>query len=401
MGIGAVTRARDRLLAAEAAERSSDDLCEEIVAAFHEVAGFAWSAVMTTDPQTLLPSGGVVDGFRPEDCVPFWDNELADPDVNKFTELARSADPIATLAEAVDGELSRSPRYAKLYAGLGAADELRVAFVAGASCLAIGVFVRPAELGPFTAGELADVRDLVPVATTGLRRALGRVQLEAATQPPVVVMLDADGEITGMSAGGREVLDDLRINVDGELPGLVQVAVTKVRWSRVATTLTTRLRGRSGRWLRLHVTPMDDGTGAVAITVGTAPPDDLVRVLLDSYGLTPRETEILLRVCRGLSTKEIAAELVISAHTVRDHLKAIFTKAGVCSRGELVAGLFANHVLDRFHDTVTHVGAGRPPTPRAGDGRPRGPVLDSVEPGGAARAGPVREDPSPALIAQQ
>lgn len=355
MGIGAFTRARDRLLATESAELTSGEVCEQIVRAFHDVADFAWSAVMTTDPQTLLPSGGIVEGFTPEACVPFWDNELADPDFNKFTDLARSIDPVATLAESVDGELTRSPRFTKLYAGIGAADELRVAFVAGTSCLAIGAFVRPSESGTFTPEELTDVRALVPVATTMLRHALGRLLTDVATHPPVVIMLDGQGAITGVSAGGHEVLEDLRINVDGDFPGIVKVAATKVRWSRVPTTLTTRLRGRSGRWLRLHVSPMEDEVGAVAITVETAPPDDLVRVLLDSYGLTPRETEILLHLCRGSSTKEIAAELIISAHTVRDHLKAIYEKAGVSSRGELVAGLFSNHVLDRFHDTVAHI----------------------------------------------
>jgi DNA-binding CsgD family transcriptional regulator len=101
---------------------------------------------------------------------------------------------------------------------------------------------------------------------------------------------------------------------------------------------------------------MEDDSGAVALTVEPAPVDDLGRLLLESYGLTPRETEILFRLCRGLTTKEIAAELVISSHTVRDHCKAIYEKAHVNSRGELVAQLFSNHVLDRLHAAVTHVG---------------------------------------------
>lgn len=111
----------------------------------------------------------------------------------------------------------------------------------------------------------------------------------------------------------------------------------------------------SGQWLRVHVSPMQGEVGPVAVTIELARPDDLARILLDSYGLTPRETDIVLLLARGLSTKEIAAELAISAHTVRDHTRAVYEKAGVGNRGELVAALFANHVLDRFHGALTHV----------------------------------------------
>lgn len=54
-------------------------------------------------------------------------------------------------------------------------------------------------------------------------------------------------------------------------------------------------------------------------------------------GLTPRESEILTCVLRGLRTKRIAADLGISPWTVQTHLRSIFAKTGVCSRGELVA----------------------------------------------------------------
>lgn len=353
MGVGAFIRARDRLLATESADANSREVCEEIVRAVREVAPFEWCAVMTTDPNTLLPSGGVVVGFDRSACAPYWDNELLDPDFNKFADLARRHDPVATLHEAVEGDLERSPRFVKIYRGLDAADELRISFVAGTSCLAIGSFVRPSDCGPFGPEELVDVRALAPVATKALRTALAQPSAAAAEVIPVVVMLDSQGELTGSTAGAEGVLEDLRVNVDGTFPGILQVAAQKARRGR-RPSLTTRLRGHSGQWYRLTASPMEGGD-VVAITIDVARSDDLVEVLLDSYGLTRRETEIVLWLCRGMSAKEIAAELFISSHTVRDHIKAIYEKAGVSSRGELVAGLFSNHVLDRFERAVTHL----------------------------------------------
>jgi two-component system, NarL family, nitrate/nitrite response regulator NarL len=53
--------------------------------------------------------------------------------------------------------------------------------------------------------------------------------------------------------------------------------------------------------------------------------------------LTPREVDILRAVGDGLSNKEVARRLGISAHTVKFHLEAIFEKLGAGSRAEAVA----------------------------------------------------------------
>jgi len=45
-------------------------------------------------------------------------------------------------------------------------------------------------------------------------------------------------------------------------------------------------------------------------------------------------------VARGLPTDAVAARLHLSSWTVQDHLKAIFEKVGVTTRGELVARVF-------------------------------------------------------------
>jgi ATP/maltotriose-dependent transcriptional regulator MalT len=57
-------------------------------------------------------------------------------------------------------------------------------------------------------------------------------------------------------------------------------------------------------------------------------------------GLTAREVEVLRLVASGLSNKDIAAELYLSAKTVSRHLTNIFTKIGVSSRSAATAFAF-------------------------------------------------------------
>jgi HD-GYP domain-containing protein (c-di-GMP phosphodiesterase class II) len=56
-------------------------------------------------------------------------------------------------------------------------------------------------------------------------------------------------------------------------------------------------------------------------------------------GLTPREVEVLMLVARGLSNKEIADRLVISAKTVGNHVEHIYGKISASNRA--AASLFA------------------------------------------------------------
>ena len=56
-------------------------------------------------------------------------------------------------------------------------------------------------------------------------------------------------------------------------------------------------------------------------------------------GLTSREVEVLRLVARGLSNKEIAEQLVISAKTAGTHVEHIYTKIDASNRAQ--AGLFA------------------------------------------------------------
>ncbi len=60
---------------------------------------------------------------------------------------------------------------------------------------------------------------------------------------------------------------------------------------------------------------------------------DLLRT---EYHLSPREAEICLLLFKGLMDREIASVLGISFHTVRTHLKRVFSKVGATTRSELL-----------------------------------------------------------------
>jgi DNA-binding CsgD family transcriptional regulator len=63
-------------------------------------------------------------------------------------------------------------------------------------------------------------------------------------------------------------------------------------------------------------------------------------IIVEAYGLSPREQEVVALLARGSDTATIARTLWISPHTVRDHVKAVFAKVGVSNRQELLSRLF-------------------------------------------------------------
>ncbi|NOX52199.1 MAG: response regulator transcription factor [Gammaproteobacteria bacterium] len=64
--------------------------------------------------------------------------------------------------------------------------------------------------------------------------------------------------------------------------------------------------------------------------------EDSSHLALSSTELSRRENDTLQALSRGLTYKEIAAELGVSYHTVSDHLKAVYRKLGVTSRAQAV-----------------------------------------------------------------
>ncbi len=66
---------------------------------------------------------------------------------------------------------------------------------------------------------------------------------------------------------------------------------------------------------------------------------------IENYELSQRETDVLVLVAKGLSSKEIADKLNISIHTVNSHRKNITRKTGIKSVAGLAVYAMINNLM--------------------------------------------------------
>jgi DNA-binding NarL/FixJ family response regulator len=65
-----------------------------------------------------------------------------------------------------------------------------------------------------------------------------------------------------------------------------------------------------------------------------------------TYGLTPRELEVVGCIVEGCSNRDIAKQFTLSEETVKRHLSNIFDKTGVSTRLELALFAIAHHLVE-------------------------------------------------------
>jgi DNA-binding CsgD family transcriptional regulator len=168
---------------------------------------------------------------------------------------------------------------------------------------------------------------------------------------PGLILLDRKQRVRAASATAQHWLDALQERHQNDrCPYAVRaLAATSARADassgKVAAIASRgRAQTRTGNWAALHAWQIThDGEPMTALSVGPAEPAELVAIILDTYRLTARERDVTQLVLLGRSTAEIAAQLLMSAYTVQDHLKAVFDKIGVRSRRELIGHLFFGH----------------------------------------------------------
>ncbi len=293
-------------------------------------------------------------------CLPFWDYEFNVPDYNLFSDIHAGPSNAVDLHTATGGRPERSARWRAFNELVDYDAELRVAFSVDGTLWGMGQLSRGVGEPGFSPQEVALVDSAAPIIARGLRTA---ITSSAASTPagrgPGMVVLDGDDNVLSLTQEAEAWLAELAPGRESELLAGLPYDVfpaTMAARSRHAAGLpspTTRSRTRSGTWLLLHAAVLSGTDGHVALVIEPAKASEVAPLIIEAYGLTPRETEVLRMVTKGAKTAEIAASLYLSPHTVRDHVKAIFEKVGVCSRAELVAKVFADHYNDGLAAAIT------------------------------------------------
>ena len=377
MASGLLPRVVDAVERVTARAADADELLEGVSTEIGKVVPYDAAMWFGLDPTTLLAvSPARMEHLDGGYCNTFWFGEFHEHDANLFADLARGATSAATLRSATNDRPMRSARYRDFLQPQGFDDELRVVFRTAGKPWGVGVLLREPGALAFDASDVAVLDAVSPIVGAAFRtHAALTAPAPGFTHAPGLMLFNRDGaiisannaatcwlaEIYGEDPGTNwfEILGGLeRPDVNAAIPIIPLIArAHAVASGRDAREARLRLRDRSGRWLLLHASLLDSpsGDGNVAIVVEPAKSGDLAPIIIEAYGLTPRERDVVRAIARGSSTPDIATELFLSAHTVRDYIKAVFDKVGVSSRGELVAKLFADHYADPFHETLVEV----------------------------------------------
>ena len=162
---------------------------------------------------------------------------------NKFTALARSKDPVATLYDATDGNLQLSPAFAQLFHALGAGDELRAVFTLRDSCWGIASLLRSVGDGSFPEPEADAVRALCPVVGRVLHEPTVRGNARSGSQTAMLVV-DSDGDIVHVTAEARSLLDDMRAIQHVGVSAGEPLGSSRRWWRGLGRTATSRASPR-------------------------------------------------------------------------------------------------------------------------------------------------------------
>ena len=316
----------------------------------------AWS---THDPATGLFTSCTMAGL-PKDLereAQLFRDEFRDDEPATFRCMIARRQTTAILSAVTGGDLERASRYRSVLAPFGVSDELR-AVLWSADTPWGSVTMYRNDGARFTTAHARQMEQIATHLGEGLRLSMLRLAAarpEAVKEPPGILAVAPDGTVTPLTGPARRWLQ-----LGGtQLRTTANATAAAVRARTDWEGATARLALPDGLVLTLHgaATTVDDGS--VAVIVDRTRRAEVGAMLVEAYGLTPRQRDVLGLLLLGASLTQIGHRLGISEHTANDHRKAIYRRVGVSSRSELAALLQSEQYEPRTHRGV-------PPSPYGG-----------------------------------
>lgn len=167
--------------------------------------------------------------------------------------------------------------------------------------------------------------------------------------PGITVVGEANDGEEAIALAGQ--LKPHVVVMDAAMPGTNGLAATQVivqKWPDIAvlmlsmhseqTLVRQALAAGARGYVLKNAMDLDLAAAVRRVAAGETVVDPIVAVPApgEKNRLTPREMEVLQLICKGLSNKEIAAQLNVSANTVAVHRASIMNTCGVHKTAELV-----------------------------------------------------------------
>ena len=318
---------------------------QRILAEIGAQVSFQWYVWVLTDPRTSVGAAPVADIPPPLVArLPELVRLKYLTTVNRWTTVDVS--PVF-LHQATGGELHRSQLWREMLHEFSIVDIATLVFRDRFGCWGFLDLWR--ETVPFDDRDAARLAQRVDaghhVAPAERRRDVQRPR-GGGGDGPVVLVLSPELAVLSETPATREYLRTLVPPSEGRAPvpaGAYNVAAQLLAIEAGVDTnpATARVHLTGGRWLHLRAARLGgeraDTGDPIAVTIEDASPASRIDLFARCCGLSPRETELLVLLAAGHDTRQLAATMALSEHTVHDHLKSIFARTATRTRRALLA----------------------------------------------------------------